>query len=293
MEFALPRKLTERDTLPDRTAWIASLPGSIARARDLWTLTLGDPFQPGGETAWVAPASSPRYGDVVLKVAWRHDEGLDETKGLREWNGDGAVRLLDSLDVSDTTAALLLERCRPGTLLSTQPEPFQDEVVAGLLRRLWRVPPLTEPFRPLQQMCDSWADECESKLADHPGTVDSGLVREGIALFRALPASAARATLLFTDLHAGNIVAAEREPWLAIDPKPYVGDPTYDALQHLLNCEARLLADPGDLVARMADLCGLDRERLGLWLFARSVLESPHWPAMAEVARRIGPGLVA
>ena len=95
--------------------------------------------------------------------------------------------------------------------------------------------------------------------------------------------------LLCTDLHADNVLAAEREPWLVIDPKPYVGDPTYDPLQHLLNCENRLLADPRGLARRMADLLDLDGERLLLWLFARCVQESPDWPVLGEVARRVAP----
>ena len=33
---------------------------------------------------------------------------------------------------------MLLERCEPGTLLRELPEPEQDVVLAGLLRRLWR-----------------------------------------------------------------------------------------------------------------------------------------------------------
>jgi streptomycin 6-kinase len=95
--------------------------------------------------------------------------------------------------------------------------------------------------------------------------------------------------LLCTDLHAGNVLAAQREPWLVIDPKPYVGDPTYDALQHILNSRARLQANPRDLVSRIADLLDLDAERLLLWLFARCVQESSDWPGLAEVARRIAP----
>ena len=96
-----------------------------------------------------------------------------------------------------------------------------------------------------------------------PMVCDSGLAREGIALFRALPGVRRPGNvLLCTDLHAENVLSAEREPWLMIDPKPYVGDPTYDALQHLLNCYERLEADPLALVRRMADLLELDRERL-------------------------------
>jgi streptomycin 6-kinase len=75
--------------------------------------------------------------------------------------------------------------------------------------------------------------------------------------------------VLVTDLHAGNVLRARREPWLAIDPKPFVGDPAYDATQHLLNCEARLRSDPHGTIKRFADLLGVDHERVRLWLFAR------------------------
>jgi streptomycin 6-kinase len=93
--------------------------------------------------------------------------------------------------------------------------------------------------------------------------------------------------LLATDLHADNVLAAEREPWLVIDPKPYVGDPVYDPLQHLLNCPQRLHADPVGLAGRIADLLGLDQLRLRRWLFARCVQESPDEPLLADLARRI------
>jgi hypothetical protein len=66
-----------------------------------------------------------------------------------------------------------------------------------------------------------------------------------MALFRELPGAAASQVLLCTDLHGENILAAEREPWLVIDPKPYAGDPADDVLQHMLCCEARLATDPG------------------------------------------------
>jgi len=135
-------------------------------------------------------------------------------------------------------------------------------------------------------MCDLWADEFEDKTSDGQSRLDPGLEREGMALFRDLPASAEREVLLCTDLHADNVLAAEREPRVAIDPKPYVGDPTYDALQHLLNCDVRLHADPNGLVGRLAELLRLDPRQ---WLFARCVQESPDWSELAEVARRLAP----
>jgi streptomycin 6-kinase len=289
--LALPRNLVDAVRLEGderRRAWLASLPGVIEQVEQRWSLSVGEPFQPGGQTAWVAPAHSGADGELVLKLAWRHREAEHEADGLRVWNGDGAV-VLHASEALDGTIALLLERCAPGSTLASRPEPEQDTVIASLLPRLWREPPHGHPFRPLGQMCDEWADGFEQKAAGRPMSLDPGLVREGIALFRALPATAERHVLLCTDLHAENVLAAQREPWLVIDPKPYVGDPTYDVLQHLLNCDARLHADPQALVRRVADLLALDAERLRLWLFARCVQESLDWPALGEIARRVAP----
>jgi streptomycin 6-kinase len=110
-----------------------------------------------------------------------------------------------------------------------------------------------------------------------------------MSLFRELPAAAPDSVLLVTDLHHDNVLASEREPWLAIDPKPYTGDPAYDVLQHMLNFPERLAADPGGFAARMAGLTGLDAERVRLWLFARCVQESVDDPNLQAVAARLAP----
>jgi streptomycin 6-kinase len=282
----LPRNLVAAAEREGRTAWLATMPATAARLARAWSLTVGTPFQPGGQTAWVAPVRDSAGAHLVLKLAWRHPEMEHEADALRVWAGQGVVRL-HAAEKSAETLALLLERCRPGTPLAALSEPAQDDVVTTLLPRLWQVPPAGHRFRPLQAMCDAWADEFEVHAAAGPGLVDPGLARTGIALFRALPASAEREVLLATDLHADNVLAAEREPWLVIDPNPYVGDPTYDPLQHLLNCPERLRADPVGLAGRIADRLGLDPLRLRRWLFARCVQESPGEPLLAHIARRI------
>src|SRR5262249_4044492 len=145
--------------------------------------------------------------ELVLKVAWRHYESEHEVDGLREWNGNGTARLHASFAYDGETIGMLLERCVPGTTLASR-DPFeQDDVIAGLLRRLWIEPATPHPFRPLQKLCDDWADAFERKRSP----LDPGLARTGIALFRALPASADRCVLLSTDLHAQNVLAAQRE----------------------------------------------------------------------------------
>jgi streptomycin 6-kinase len=272
--------------------WCEQLPTIISDFASRWSLRLGRPFG-GGSASWVAPGRTAAGEAVVLKLGWAHDEALHEADGLRVWAGNGTVRLLESL-VTGQTSALLLEECRPGTQLSQlRSEPEQDVIVADLLRRLWIDPPAGHPFRPLAQMCEMWADqfEDESAAARARGQdqLDPGMAQAGIALFRQLPATADRSRLLVTDLHHDNVLAAKREPWLVIDPKPYVGDPAYDTLQHMLNFPGRLATDPVGFAARMAGLLDLDRERVRLWLFARCVQESVDEPPLQDAARRLAP----
>lgn len=292
--FTAPSRLAEvvaGERPGHRREWFSSLGTTVSDVARRWSLDLGPPYEPGGSCAWVAPARSPDFGEVVLKVAWRHTEAEHEADGLREWDGDGAVRLYRAEEVEPDSAALMLERASAGHELSARPEEEQDVVIAGLLNRLWRTPTPGLPFRPLQVMCDQWAREFMQERESDPlaADVDPGLVREGIALLRALPGSAERCVLLCTDLHAANVLAAEREPWLMIDPKPYVGDPHYDVVQHLYNCRDRLIADPVALSARLAELAGLDSDRLQLWLFARCIQESADHPELYEVACCLAP----
>jgi streptomycin 6-kinase len=273
----------------ERALWNAGLPAVVREVSRRWGLTVGEPFQHDGECAWVAPVRDARGAPLVLKLGWYHTEAAHEADGLRLWDGAGAVRLHAYAEL-DGTCALLLERCVPGTTLkASMAEPDQDLVVVDLLRRLWIDPPAGHPFRPLSAMCDRWADEFEERFTRMPDVLDPGLAREGVRLLRSLPRTAGERVLLGTDLHGGNILAAEREPWLVIDPKPYLGDPAYDVLQHMLNCDERLATDPAAMAARLADLVGLDRERVALWLFARCVVESVGWVELREVAALMAP----
>jgi streptomycin 6-kinase len=274
-------------------AWRARLPALMAEFSARWSLALEPSFSFGGSASWVAPARTRTGERVVLKLGWTHEEALHEADGLRLWDGDGTVRLIDS-HVDGPTTALLLELCEPGIQLSrAMAEPDQDLVVARLLQRLWIQPPAGRPFRPLALMCDQWAtrfelDNAEALAAGYE-QIDPGLARAGIELFRQLPLDADRSVLLLTDLHHDNVLSATREPWLVIDPKPYVGDPAYDTLQHMLNFPGRLAADPRNLADRMAGLLGLDPQRVRLWLFARCVQESVEDPDLREVAARLAP----
>lgn len=273
---------------PECFNWSGRLAAAVRAARNRWGIREGPPFQPGGTNAWVAPAVGPRGQALVLKVSRPGAEVEHEVDGLLWWDGRATARLVDWADFGEVRA-ILLERCSPGTPLAVLSEPEQDPVIASVPRRIWVDPGYSHPFRPLSEMCDRWAEEFEASALARGGDGVNSIAAEGLRVWRELAHSQAGAVLLLTDLHAGNVLAASREPWLGIDPKPYVGDPTYDALQHMLNCPLRLQADPEGLIVRMAGLLDLDTKRLRLWLFARCVVESQRSPMLARVADRLRP----
>lgn len=272
---------------PDRAAWLDRLPDVLRSLEHRWALTTDAPLNAEEPScSYVAPVRAANGTPAVLKIGMPHMEGEHEIQGLRFWDGDPSVRLLEA---DEELGALLLERCRPGTTLRTLAEPDQDRVISGLLRRLWRPPCTAHPFRSLSTLTEYWANETRGQIKQ---ARDIGLVREGLQLFKELPRNATREVLLATDLHAGNVIQAEREPWLVIDPKPFVGDPAYDATQHLLNCRERLRLDPDRTIRSFADLAGLEYERVRLWTFARAAAEPrDDWGDndLSSLARSLAP----
>lgn len=261
-----------------------ALPQTIRSLQVRWKISLEKPFQHSYVScSWVAPATLPDGTRAVLKVGMPHMEAEQEVEGLRFWNGDGTVKLLKA---DHKANAMLLERCEPGDSLLSIPETEQDLVITTMLRRLWKKP--TENFRPLSALIAHWTKEtlsCRKKWSD------SALVTDGLQTFAILAVDAGEQVLLATDLHAGNVLRAQREPWLMIDPKPFAGDAAYDLTQHLINCEQRLQSDPDALIGRVSDLAQVDSARVRKWLFARTAAEPrENWDNWKlAVARKIAP----
>jgi streptomycin 6-kinase len=254
---------------PERAEWLRRLPEVVGNLAERWGLALGNPFDSDDvSTAWVAPATRIGGGAVVIKIGMPHMEAAQEIAGLRFWDGDPLVRLLDA---DDSLGAMLLERCVPGTSLRERPHDEQDRIIAGLLRRMWARRPTTGFFRPLAYMIDAWSAESRAQSARW---IDAALVERGLHVMTELARPTPGDVLLGTDIHAGNVLRAEREPWLVIDPKPFVGDPAYDATQHLINCAERVIADPRRTIGDFAELLEVDAERVRAWLFARAAAEA-------------------
>ncbi|MEV0459334.1 aminoglycoside phosphotransferase family protein [Catellatospora methionotrophica] len=278
--------------LPEGRAWLDTLPALIVELRDAWTLRLGPPWA-GGSCSWVAPASLPDGRAAVLKISWPHPEMMGEAAALRVWHGHGTVSLYAHDGVLH---GLLLERADPGTTLGDSPLPAEERllVAARLLARLWSAP--VDPafvrsagtggdpggFDVLGDLTARWADLVEQRMARLRPGFDPGLVAHGARLLRELPVSAPRRVLVHGDANPGNILAARREPWLVIDPKPMYGDPGYDPWKLVEQIDDPFRhPDPAAVLkqrfALFGDVTGEDPARLAAWATARRVEDSLWW----------------
>lgn len=254
--------------------WLSRLPSIIAVSAQRWSLTVMPPFEPLSYN-YVAPAVRADGADVVLKVGVPNPELLTEIEALRLFKGHGIVQLLDA---DPDQGVLLLERLKPGTPLSSLTDDEQATFIAAqVMRQLWRPVPLEHPFPTVAK----WAAGLE-RLREHfdggCGPFPRALVEMAEALFAELVGSMAESALLHGDLHHENILSAERQPWLALDPKGLVGEPAYEIGALLRNPMPQLLGElqPRRILTRrvdqLAEELGFDRTRLVGWGLAQAVL---------------------
>ena len=251
---------------PDGAAWLARLPQLVEECAERWELRLG-PAYAGAHVSFVAPVELGGGSRAVLKVfvpeVWENER---EGDALAHWDGRGAVRLLQR---DRERHALLLERCEPGTPLWTiRDEDDANAVATAVLRRLWRPAPPEHPFRLLSDDAERWAETFPDAWAQLGRPFERALVDAALDAVRTLVPSQGGAVVLHQDFHSGNVLRAEREPWLAIDPQPLVGEREFDAAS-LLRDRLRAAGDPEPRLRRRLDFVagdlGLDRDRVRGW----------------------------
>jgi streptomycin 6-kinase len=256
--------------------WVASVPALVAEFVDRWQLREVGPAYEDGAVSFVAPVLTAEGADAVLKVGFVDDETRYEADALRAWAGRGAVRVIAT---EPDLGALLLERLVPGTSLETHPD--RDEAISiacGLLRRLWQAPRADHRFRSAGDLAASWAIELPLRWSELGGPFDEALVTHAAALCRELETPDRAQIIANRDFHLGNVLSAQRAPWLVIDPKPLAGEPAFDS-GHLIGT---LLADsPTDdeadaLIARIAHALDQSHDRVRAWAFVRAI-ENALW----------------
>jgi streptomycin 6-kinase len=269
LDWRLPERMDWLRGTEDGRAWLASLPSVAAECADRWNLVLGDVFP----DAYVSAPIAATLGDgteAVLKLQFPDRETEHEATALLQWDGDGAIRLLAH---DPQRHALLLERCTPGTPLSLLGADSALSILTMLLPRLWQ--PAGPPFRPLAEEASWWADRLERR-AREANDIPRRLLDAALDALETLPTTPGEPVLLHQDLHAGNVLRAEREPWLAIDPKPLAGEREFGIAPIIRSFElGHGRREVRYRLDRLAAELGLDRERARLWALAQTVAWTP------------------
>jgi streptomycin 6-kinase len=283
-------------------AWLDELPARIADYERRWTIQVAAPFA-NLSYNYVAPAVRADGSQVIVKLGMPHPELTSEIAALRLYDGDGCARLIED---DPERGALLIERLLPGAmLLDLADDDEATRIAAQVMRALWRPAP-PAPEDALFPTAARWATGLRRLRARYDGAtgpLPGEMVERAESLFAELLATSGAAMLLHGDLHHENILAAERAPWLAIDPKGLIGEAEYEVGSLIRNPVPRLLALP-DVTATLArrfdiltETLGFDRGRMIAWSYAQAILSAwwhteDHghgWEPTIALAERLAP----
>jgi streptomycin 6-kinase len=287
LPFDVPAGLRGQAALGPRWAtWLDTLPKLTAGLVEEWGLDYdGEPRH--GYCSLVLPVRTSGGRPAALKVTLPDEESEHEHLALQHWQGNGAVRLLRA---DPHRYALLLERLHPEDLRDVW-DVEACEVIAGLYRRLHV--PAPPQLRTLTSYVDRWTTGLAALGRDAP--MPRRLVEQAVSLARGLltdPASVG--TMIHGDLHYENVLAADREPWLAIDPKAMSGDAHYEVAPVLWNRWEEVVGSGRvrDAVRQrfhtVVDTALLDEHRARDWVVVRAMTNA-YWSI--EDAAALGRGL--
>ncbi|MFJ4923100.1 aminoglycoside phosphotransferase family protein [Streptomyces sp. NPDC088725] len=244
--------------------WLAELPGLVDELLERWGCVPEGDVTHGG-IGIVVPVRRQAEGSAVLKVSFPHPGNVHEPDAFVAWGGRGAVLLYER---ENENFAMLLERAYASPLSEVEDT---DEVVTVAARISRRLAVPAPPGLPrLRERAGTWEEQLRRDDGELAHAMSRYAVDAAAATIRELGAVQPD-VLIHGDLHARNILRADREPWLAVDPKGYAGDPAYDG-GTLLKSRALKLLEADDMrraahriLDVFAEAAELDRVRVQRW----------------------------
>jgi len=290
----------------DGEALIANLPILIDEASQRWGLT---DVKPVSNLSYNFVAFANRKDkEVALKIGVPRDELTSEIAALRLFNGEGACQLIDA---DEERGFLLLERLRPGEMLSTlEDDEEATHIAAEVMKKIWR--PLDDVTFPKEHRGDvsrpaakSPADDSRDpslslRMTDNKfikltnwfdglnrlremfnggtGPLDEKLVERVEHSVKEFFSENHMPVLMHGDFHHFNILSSERG-WLVIDPKGVIGPAGYEVGPFMMNPWGSLSDGVSNrLIQRRVDILhehlGWERERILEWSLAHAVLST-------------------
>lgn len=224
--------------------WIESLPDLIDTYLRRWDCAPDGPVTHGGVAVIVPVALRQAQGAdgdgtrAIIKISPPHPGNVGESAALDVWQGNGAVRMLQR---DDAKFAMLLERVESETLHSL-PDAEDALVVAGLLARRLAVP-APPGITHLRDTTPKWEEQTRQQARDLDHGMPARVIDAAIDTIREVGTDQTT-TMAHGDLHFGNVLRSDRQPWLAIDPKGYAGTMAFDSATIIRSRPDELLAAP-------------------------------------------------
>ena len=255
----------------DADAWLEGLPELISSVRATWDLMITGPAREVDAFGMTIPATRANEG-VSLRMAYPDAWFVDETTALTAWNGEGAVRLLES----EPLGAHLRAAPVPGTSLGAERNPMRAlRLVAEALRTLWI--PAPAGLQTVSAEVRAWIGEMPARYESAHRPFERQLLVDAQQLFRSFMPTQTSQVLLHGDARLDAFVT-DGDRAIAIDPKPLVGEPAFDVASLLRDKPGDLVEDPvagrEQLQARLdqlTDQLDVPPSRVKGWAFAVAV----------------------
>lgn len=251
-------------------AWIDDLPTLIDELLQRWNCTPAAPAT-HGHVGIVVPVRPRDLPPAVLKISFPHPGNVHEPDAFAAWAGRGAVQLYQR---DDERFAMLLEQVTT-EMLAVVEDADERLTIAGRLSRRLAIPAPAQLPR-LRDQVDHWVQTLRDQSARLHDPLPTRVLAAAMAAVRELGADQPD-VLVHGDLHYANILRAQREPWLVIDPKGYAGDPAYDTNTVIAWHYWTAFAEPDPrsallrCIAVFAEGAEIDRDRAVRWTQARAV----------------------
>ena len=251
--------------------WLDELPDIVEKLSERWQLEIFSPFTLSYN--YVCPVKRIDGSPAVLKLEFTTEKARTEFEALKIFDGDGVVKILEE---DSGSKALLLERALPGiSLKSVKEDQKRTEIMIGIMKRLRKPAPKKHELIFIEDWGKSF-ERHRKQFNGGTGPFKKYVFEKAEKTFFALAASQKEKVLLHGDLHHGNILSAEREPFLAIDPKGIVGEAEYEVGAMLRNeLPKNRAAAKKILDLRLDQLSvglGYDRQRIKEWAFSQAML---------------------
>lgn len=263
----------------------------VKKLEEKWFIKVGEPFK--SPVNFVAEAITKDGTEAVLKIilAKPDKDFLTEAQVLKTFSGEGMVKLFKE---DPENNAILIERLKPGVPISElEDDEKATKIITQVMKRIWKKLPENHNFPTLS----AWAGGFDWYRKNYPnGPIPKNLLEKAEAIFKNPVKNPNDQYLLHGDLHHENVLSAEREPWLAIDPKGVVGEREYETAAVLRNPYQKLSQIPNlkEVLEKRVEILskelGLEKKRILEWGIAQTVL-SVIWSLENGNKDRIKPWL--